>query len=166
MDTVVTGIIALIGVLVGSAVSLLIAVYSNKRDYQARISDKQQAVSVEVLINIDELFSKLPIKEGNFAQLNEFLATKYIPEANPKLFAEIRLYLPIEMRQCYEALFAEAKTFLSYQEDRDVMPLITSMLEKQDEFIRTMKGIMRIPHHIKKRTEKKIRKRYRPTKSN
>ena len=100
-EAILTGIFTLVGVITGGFSSWIIAVYTNRKSHAEKVLGKQQALCLNMLINLNEMIEKLPENNDDLSTFKTYLLTDFYPKRNPTLLAEEMLYITDDIRSTY-----------------------------------------------------------------
>ena len=93
----------------GGLSSWIITIYSMKRNREEKVLEKQNELSINMLIVLNEMIERLPKTNEELLSFKEYLRLDFYPKRNTKIQAEEMLYLTDDIRSTFLAIciFAE-----------------------------------------------------------
>lgn len=108
-EVILTGVFTLVGVVFGGVSSWIITIYSMKRNREEKVLEKQNELSINMLIVLNEMIARLPKTNEELLSFKEYLRLDFYPKRNTKIQAEEMLYLTDDIRSTFLVIciFAE-----------------------------------------------------------
>lgn len=158
MDAIVTGVFALIGVVIGGITSLLIALFTSKKAYHEKILEKKQFLCLEILINVNDMIDKLPKNIDELQSFKDYLRLEFHPRHDTKTASEEMLYLSDDIRATYLTIciFAENdySTYCNFNAINQKIIIYRNIL------VETMREYLVLPDENNKSKQIKQNKRF------
>lgn len=154
-EAIMTGILTLAGVIIGGLFSWLVAVYTNRKKHTVKILEKQQALCLNMLANLNEMIDKLPKNANELEKFNNYLLSEFSPKSK-LTFTEEMLYLNNDIRTTY--LVIQLFAMNDFTANCDFNIVCDSIIKHRNIFLEILKKDLKICY--KKENLKKKEKRY------
>ena len=155
-EAILTGLFTLLGVILGGFSSWVIAIYTNKRNREAKVLEKQNELSVNMLIILNEMIEKLPKTNEELISFKEYLRSDFYPKRNTKIEAEEMLYLTDDIRATFLTICIFAEN--DYEENCDYEVIGRKIITYRNIFVQMLQEDLKI--FYKEEKVKKKNKRF------
>ena len=98
-DTLLTGIIAIVGVVIGGLMSFLTTFYTEKKSHSNDVQKIKKEIIIKKLSNINELINHLPSSNAEFNTFRNYLLNIYYKSYSETDTTLEMLYLSDDMRR-------------------------------------------------------------------
>lgn len=155
-EAILTGVFTLLGVILGGFSSWVIAIYTNKRNREEKVLEKQKELSVNMLIILNEMIEKLPKTNEELISFKEYLRSDFYPKRNTKIEAEEMLYLTDDIRATFFTICIFAEN--DYEPDCEFEVVNRKIITYRNIFVQMIREDLKI--FCKEENVKKKNKRF------
>ncbi len=155
-EAILTGIFALLGVVLGGISSWIVAAYTSKTSHAEKVIEKQQELCLNMLICLNEMIQKLPKSNEELFEFKEYLLSEFYPKRDAMVLAEEMLYLTDDIRATYMAICIFAEN--DYELDCEYDVIGQKIIVYRNIFVKMLREDLKIQYE--KEDSKKKDKRF------
>lgn len=155
-ESILTGVFTLLGVLLGGVSSWIITIYTNRRDHESKVLEKQNELCLNMLIALNEMIDRLPKTNEELIAFKEYLSLEFYPKRDSEKIAEEMLYLTDDIRATFFTICIFAEN--DYQVDCNYEVLNHKIITYRNVFTRILREDLKI--FLKEENEKAKNKRF------